>query len=178
MIQDEVSIRHATREDAQALAEVHVRSWQWAYRGLLPADYLAGLSATLDRRIAWWRRELLNLPPDDRFWLAERAGYLAGFAQTTGTCRDSDVFPNTAELPMIYLAPEETGKGIGRVLFAHAIEDLRQRGYAQAILWVLGTNERARHFYEAAGWTPDGGLKSEERFGGVVLHEVRYHLLF
>lgn len=39
-----VTIRQAAVEDAQTIAEVHVHSWQWAYRGLLPDHYLEGLS--------------------------------------------------------------------------------------------------------------------------------------
>lgn len=74
----------------------------------------------------------------------------------------------------LYLAPESVGQGIGRALFAHAVEDLRQRGYTEAILWVLRNNQRARTFYEAAGWTPDGVSKTEER-PGALLDEVRYH---
>jgi len=37
-------IRPATPEDARAIAEVHVASWRYAYRGLLPDDVLDRLS--------------------------------------------------------------------------------------------------------------------------------------
>ena len=39
-----VVIREATPDDARAIAEVHVASWRWAYRGDLPAEFLDGLS--------------------------------------------------------------------------------------------------------------------------------------
>jgi ribosomal protein S18 acetylase RimI-like enzyme len=38
-----VTLRDARRGDELAVAEVHVRSWQEAYRGLMPAEFLAGL---------------------------------------------------------------------------------------------------------------------------------------
>ena len=38
-----VTLRSAAPPDAGDVARVHVRSWQAAYRGLLPADFLAGL---------------------------------------------------------------------------------------------------------------------------------------
>ena len=47
------------------------------------------------------------------------------------------------------------------------------RGYASAVLWVLVTNERARRFYEIAGWSCDGTEKSEP-FGPATLTETRY----
>jgi hypothetical protein len=51
-------IRRATINDARAIAEVHVKSWQVAYRGLLPEDFLQNLS--VERREEQWRRALQN----------------------------------------------------------------------------------------------------------------------
>ncbi len=173
-VPDAVIIRPATFADAPAIAEVHVRSWQWAYRGQLPDDFLDRMSETLDRRVKAWQEQWTHLPPDHRWWIAEQSGRIVGFAITQPS-RDADVPPMTAEVALIYLLPEAAGKGIGRRLFAHAVEDLRQRGYRQAMLWVLESNVRARRFYEAAGWCPDGAGKVEER-PGVLLREVRYSI--
>jgi ribosomal protein S18 acetylase RimI-like enzyme len=169
-----VTIRPATINDAEALARLHVRSWQWAYRGQLPDEYLDRMPETMDRRIEARRAQLTDLPPDHRWWIAEQAGQMVGFAVTEPS-RDADALPSTGELSLIYLEQDAAGKGIGRALFAHAVEDLRQRGYAQAILWVLETNARARRFYEAAGWQADGASKTEE-WPGVLLREVRYRI--
>jgi len=114
--------------------------------------------------------QLKHLPPETRWWFVERDGALAVFA-LTGRCRDSDVVDGTAEVYAISLAQEVAGEGIGRALFTHTVEDVRQRG----ILWVLASNQRARRFYEAAGWRPDGTRKTDER-SGAFLEEVRYHL--
>jgi hypothetical protein len=38
-----VTIRRATINDAARIAETHVRSWQSAYRGLFPQDYVDSL---------------------------------------------------------------------------------------------------------------------------------------
>jgi GNAT superfamily N-acetyltransferase len=171
-----ITIRQAALADVPAIAEVHLRSWQWAYRGQLPDDFLNGLSQTLDRRIDVYRAALPNLPPDHRWWVAEHNGKIVGFAITQPS-RDEDAPPMTAEVALIYLLQEAAGKGIGRRLFAHAVDDLRLRGYKQAWLWVLEGNARARRFYEAAGWRPDGASKKEER-PGAVLREVRYAITF
>lgn len=168
------TIRSATVEDVPALAELHVRSWQWAYRGLIPDEYLDGMSATLEQRIEQRRTQLASLPPETRWWVAEQHSRIVGFA-ITGLSRDQDVPPETVEVYAIYLAQDAAGQGIGRTLFAHAVSDLCQRGFERAILWVLTGNQRARRFYEAAGWTPDGTSKTDER-PGTLLHEVRYHV--
>lgn len=91
----------------------------------------------------------------------------------TGSARDSDASATTGELEAIYLAPEAIGRGIGRALHDRALADLRERGFTEATLWVLRENQRARRFYEAAGWQADGETKDEERPGG-TLHEIRY----
>jgi GNAT superfamily N-acetyltransferase len=168
---EQITIRLATLADAEALARLHVRSWQWAYRGQLPDEYLDRMPETMERRIEARRAQLADLPPDYRVWIAEQGGQMVGFAVTEPS-RDADASPSTGEVSLIYLEQEAAGKGIGRQLFAHAVEDLRQHGYAQAILWVLETNSRARRFYEAAGWRADGASKTEER-PGALLREVR-----
>ncbi|PLV45124.1 hypothetical protein X011_24520 [Mycobacterium tuberculosis variant microti OV254] len=38
-----IRVRRAVAADAPEVVRVHVRSWQWAYRGLLAQDYLDGL---------------------------------------------------------------------------------------------------------------------------------------
>jgi ribosomal protein S18 acetylase RimI-like enzyme len=57
----------------------------------------------------------------------------------------------------------------------HALDDLRQRGFSAITLWVLYTNDRARGFYKAMGWTADGASKVDAR-PGLKLHEVWYRL--
>lgn len=54
-----------------------------------------------------------------------------------------------------------------------AVEHLTAAGFSRATLWVLATNVRARRFYEAAGWRPDGSSKVDSS-RGFPLDEVRY----
>lgn len=151
-------IREATSKDAPRLAEIHVRSWQAAYRGQLDDDYLDGLD--VQGRLEQHRRSLEEPRANWRTWLAEDGGRVVGFA-VTGPSEDADAERTTAEVYAIYLEPARVGTGLGRDLFAHVVDDLRERGFVSATLWVLETNERARRFYETAGWKPDGTITSE-----------------
>ena len=54
-----------------------------------------------------------------------------------------------------------------------AVAELARLGYADAILWVLDSNDRARRFYSIAGWREDGAVKTDNRLG-FDLCEVRY----
>ena len=41
-------------------------------------------------------------------------------------------------------------------------------------LWVLRGNRRARDFYEASGFVPDGAAKIDTNAAGISYDEVRY----
>ncbi len=176
MTQHALNIRPATVDDAPVLAELHVRSWQWAYRGLIPDESLDTLASEFEKRIEDLRAALAEMPPDARVWVVEQDGRVAGFANT-GQSHAADAGTETAEVHSLYLFPEAVGQGIGRALFAHTVADLRQRGFERAILWVLESNQRGRAFYEAAGWAPDGTGMLEE-WSGTPLREVRYCIVF
>jgi ribosomal protein S18 acetylase RimI-like enzyme len=167
-------IRPIEERDADALARVHVRSWQAAYRGQVPDDYLDRLPDEIPQRAARWKGFIRDAPSVGRALLAaEEDGRVVGFVNV-GPPDDADaVGPHVGELYAIYLDPDAWGKGIGRALMDAAVKILTDGGYTEAVLWVLGTNARARRFYEIAGWRPDGGTKVEHR-GHVELREVRY----
>jgi GNAT superfamily N-acetyltransferase len=165
-------IREAVPRDAGAIAKVHVRAWQDAYRGQLTDDYLDGLR--VEDRLEQHRRSLQEPMAEWRTWLAEDDRGLAGFA-VTGPSQDADADPKTGEVYAIYLEPDRVGTGVGRGLFAHAVDDLRDRGFRTATLWVLESNERTRRFYEIAGWKPDGTVTSE-RVDCEMRPTVRYRI--
>ena len=165
------TVRPATPSDAEAIAIVHVDSWRAAYRGIVPDEILAGLS--VERRAAGWR-ETIESAPDDRVWVVERDDRVIGFA-ATGPARDDDAVAGSGEVMAIYLDPAAWSTGLGRRLFAAAVEDLGRRGFGPLVLWVLTENARGRRFYEAAGWRADGTSRTLD-FGGTPVEEIRYVL--
>jgi len=167
-------IRKATVADAAAIAAVHVRSWQAAYRGLLPREFLDGLD-TARRQEGWARGLAADEWPRAGVLVAEQDDQVRGFVGV-GPARDAGADPaHVAELAAIYLLPEAWGQGMGRLLMARAVEAMTSAGYQRASLWVLDTNARARRFYEAAGWHADGASKTDSSWG-VPLSEVRYQI--
>jgi GNAT superfamily N-acetyltransferase len=156
------------------MARMHARSWPVAYRGLLPDELIANVVANETGRAERWRRRLMDPSAPGSALVAERDDQLVGLV-FWGLSEDGDAAPGTAEVLAVYLDPEAVGQGIGRALFAAAVADIESRGHDVATLWVLADNARARRFYEAAGWRPDGTTKVERRPGG-DLREVRYRL--
>jgi GNAT superfamily N-acetyltransferase len=165
-------VRPAGPDDAQAIATAHVRSWQAAYRGIVPDALLDSLS--IDRRASWWRGELTEMAPPTTCWVVERSGHVVGFA-SIGVARGDSASPGLGELYAIYIEPESWSLGFGRALMERAVAGLRDGGFRAAILWVLADNARGRRFYERAGWRPDGATMNWET-SGATLPEVRYRI--
>jgi ribosomal protein S18 acetylase RimI-like enzyme len=165
-----MQVRLATRLDLGALAEVHVRSWQEAYVGQVPQDHLDGLS--IEQRTRAWTGTLDALDPRAAILVLVDDGTVVGFAHVCPS-RDPGAGPGVGEITSIYLHPSQWRRGGGRALMSAALDALRQRGFTDAILWVLRTNVRAQRFYESTGWLADGATKYEP-IGGTQIEEVRY----
>lgn len=166
-------VRRAVLADADAIGLVHVRSWQSAYRGAIPQDYLDGLDQA--RRAQVWRRIIgeADASRDGTLVAVGEGGIITGFVGF-GPSRDSDAdLRLTAEVHAIYAAPDAWGTGTGRALMGSAVAELARLGYADATLWVLDANERARRFYALAGWKSDGLAKTDAS-RGFAITEVRY----
>jgi ribosomal protein S18 acetylase RimI-like enzyme len=166
------AIRKATAQDARGIAYVHVRSWQVAYRGHMPDEFLDGLD--VEKRANMWCQ--LTEEPEKIILVAEDSEQkIIGLSLLTPS-RDADANPNTAEVAAIYVHPEKWRKGIGGALLSASLDQLRNRGYDQVTLWVLERNERARSFYESFGFIQDGAIKDDDHWESFSVREVRYRL--
>ena len=161
-------VRAAVPEDAYEVARVQVRSWQWAYRGLIAQTYLDSLEPETWAGRYTFGRVGIGLPST---LVAVDGSTICGLA-TTGLCRDKDL-SNFGELMAIYVDPAHVGNGVGRLLIAAARERLRAVGVGQAALWVLDGNGRARRFYERDGWSFDATRRTRT-YGNEPVQEVRY----
>ena len=81
------------------------------------------------------------------------------------------------EIISIYLLPEYTKKGYGKLLLQKAIDGIKGLGFSNVFLWVLEENTNARNFYEKFGFLPqDKYLK--DNIGGKELKEMLYTILY
>lgn len=156
-------IRQAVLGDEDDLADVHVTTWQVAYAGIFPGDFLESMDK--ERRANWWRAYL-----DRGDWAAvsvvER---VIGFC-VAGASRDEDSW---GEIFSIYVHPDYWDGGHGAALLRTGENRLHELGFSRGMLWVLEDNLRARSFYEREGWTLATPFRIEE-IGGVQVTEVRY----
>lgn len=163
-----MNLRPAVPGDAMAVARVHVRAWQAAYRGLMPDDYLAGLRPE-DRA---QRYDFASVDPGrPRTLVALEADTILGFA-TVSPARDGDAAGH-GELCALYVEPDCWGRGVGRALASAARNELYSLGFRNALLWVVAGNKRAERFYRADGWTRDGSHRARQVWN-VTVDTVRY----
>jgi ribosomal protein S18 acetylase RimI-like enzyme len=161
-------IRAARLEDAPEIADVEVRSWQQAYRGLLPAAYLDGLFAGT-RRVAWERSLRRGSPA---ILVAQGPQGLSGFT-AFGRCRDEDARPTDHEIQAMYLVPDSWRQGIGRQLWRAAREAMAAQGATRITLWVNAGNERAIAFYRALGFVHEPGAVVSFQLAGMPQQGLR-----
>ncbi|MFI0977000.1 GNAT family N-acetyltransferase [Streptomyces sp. NPDC021093] len=172
-----IRLRPMTLADCGAVAACRVLGWQHAYGGQVPQSYLDAMNIPDDTEIR--RKHFTTAGPDVINLVAERTGRVVGWAcfgpyrETEGAEPHSTPDRPTAELYTLYVHPDHLSTGTGRALLAECAGRARTAGFAAMSIWVLSTNDRARRFYERAGFTCDG---TEEPFelGGATLHDVRY----
>jgi GNAT superfamily N-acetyltransferase len=185
-----IRIRPAGAADGPAIAQIRAEGWRMAYADVIPAQTLAELTApAVVAREGAWRSERSM----DGVLIAETSGEasdppgpapLIGFA-AFGPERGADDEPGRphgdppdhgrAELYAIYVVPEQWSTGAGRALMHGVLALAASAGYTDISLWVLEANERARRFYEVAGFWLTGESVVLGRLGGVT--EIRYRRL-
>jgi len=166
-----MQIRRAVIQDAEAIAAIHVRAWQEAYRGIIPDEYLRSLRS--ERREVMWREALQSADSDT--WVAEDAERVLGWINT-GPSRDAGADCRAGELRALYVDPGAWRRGIGRALWREAEAALRAAKFEHVTLWVLEANRSARRFYEAIGFGADLGYERTIERGGASLREIRLRL--
>ncbi len=125
---DDVTVRLATSEDAEALADLYSDARRAAVPQMPPAMH------TDEEHRGYYARQLAEA--EVMVWVAECGGERLGFAMCTPTFLDG-----------LYVRPDLTGQGVGSLLL-DVVEATHPDGYE---LWVFESNAGARRFYERRG---------------------------
>lgn len=189
-----LSIREALASDAAAVARLHTESWQSAYRGMLPDQYLDGTVPEKHRK-RW--RSLLGSPAvqdekgaqDVKGGQGEKGAQDEEGAQGEEELERPDGVVRLAEsegqllgfasvwfnhkpgydayVDNLHVRPGLRGGGIGKRLMRDAARQTAAAGYRSLSLEVLSENHAAIRFYERLG----GAFRREDReeMGGVMV---------
>lgn len=132
-------IRPATLDDAEGFVRAHERAWDASTAEI--AGRRLGELLPLDARVERYRASFARLTGEAGALVAERDGEIVGVA----------VFA-AGELRDLYVVPKAWGSDVAQALHAAALDALGSDGAAEAFLWVVEENSRARRFYEREGW--------------------------
>jgi len=171
-----ISVRRARPDDAAGVGAVHAAVWRSAYPGILPDDYLAGLSA---RRLGgFYRGAILDRRQAHAVFVAAAdgpdlmpghpPGTVIGFC-SGGRARRAGLADG--EVETLYLLDDYRDRGVGRRLMRAMAAHLRAVGCQSVLLWVLRDNP-SRWFYQRLGGRP--AAQETIRFAGQDTVQLAY----
>jgi ribosomal protein S18 acetylase RimI-like enzyme len=192
-----VVIRAGSAAHAAQIAAVQRETWFAAYEGIIAPEVIDRVTVPDDGarvrqsfRTRPWQRMLVAVDPGtgdpgtgDPGTGDPGVGGIVGYASfgpETDVLNAPWPHPLTAdgesgrvaELYALYVRPAWWSTGTGRALAGKVLARSAAAGYRSITLWVLRDNQRARRFYERAGFAPDGATNVLTGLGSVI--EVRY----
>ena len=153
----------AKSDDRFAISKVYEESWNYAYKGIVPQDYLESIPE------GQWASHIEQAGRKNLVMVQD--GIIIG---TSGFGKSRMAEMNGfGEIISLYFLPEYMGKGYGRLLLQAACSELKKMGFNQVFLWVLEENQSARCFYEKCGFVQTERCLFSN-VGGKKLKEVQY----
>lgn len=141
-----INITKVKKEDLRAVAEIAVNGWKTAYRGIIDDEFLDNLSIEEN-----YQKRLKDYN-ENGFVVAELNNEIVGFCRyRTGNYYKNQYANVDCEISALYVKPEYKGNGIGKRLVNYVINEFKENGYIQMILWCLKDNYPSRAFYEKMG---------------------------
>ncbi|MBY0517862.1 MAG: GNAT family N-acetyltransferase [Bacteriovoracaceae bacterium] len=158
-------IRDMRLEDADQVANIHVKAWQKVYKGIMPQDFLDSLDVF--QRAERWRGGFEKDPTLIRL-VAEKNDHILGFAVGLEN-RHLNLVPEAkSEVWAIYVHPEFWGHGIGGSM----LEEFKKRVEIPMCIWVASENKLAHGFYQKMGGVLLPVERDEEIAGVKIPHQV------
>ena len=161
-------IRNVEEKDLRQAAELCVKDWRYAYRGIIDDEYLDSLD--VDGK---YKRMKSNYKEGHFIVAVDNEERVLGFCRYSDENMDNpDDDEIDCELCALYVNFDDRGSGIGRALVEFVMNYFRSLGKERMISWCFKENEKARVFYEKMGGKAYG-LKVVD-YGGKKYEEVGY----
>lgn len=123
-----MEIRYVTQnDDLLEISGVYESSWKYAYKGIIPQEYLYSIPA------GRWadsigKAGMNNLVLTENGRIIGTASFCGSRWAEHGEC---------GGIVSIYFLPEFIGQGYGGLLLSKCVEELKQCGFEKVLLWVL-----------------------------------------
>lgn len=106
--------------------------------------------------------------------VAEGAARVVGMGLAVPSRADDvarTLIPGRCFIPLIYVAPDRWGQGVGTKIVDGVLAEARVRGYNEVQLWTSADNVRARRLYEGRGFRHEGHEQIDNTGKVTVLYE-------
>lgn len=150
------TIERAKLGDEATLAYIQTESWKAGFKDILSADFLQKCTQ-IDQATAMYRHVLEQNIGNGYLLKVEGKPHCIAWWDAT---REKDM-PGYAELICIHSLQDKWRNGYGSRMMNKILQDIAGAGYSKVMLWVFEDNTRARHFYEAHGFTTKGRRKPD-----------------
>lgn len=158
MVESVVKIRELLPKDWEKYKAIRLEA--------LEADPIA-FAETYENSVthedSFWQNRLESL---SSIWLfAEVGSHIVGMIGAF--IKDNKESPGTAILVGVYVNKDYRGKGIGKQLLAHLLQEIRTKGFIHKVkLWVAETQSSARKLYEGEGFAYIGKKAEPIEYNG------------
>lgn len=158
----EYTIKRVHPGDESDLAYIQTESWKAAFKNIIHPDVLEGCTQ-IEKATAMYRRLLAQNVGNGYLLKVEGHPHCIAWWDTS---RDQDM-SDYAELICIHSLQDNWRKGYGSHMIHTVLRDMASSGFSRVMLWVFEDNVRARRFYEAHGFIPNG--KTQLRHGAAEI---------
>lgn len=164
----DIYIREANIADVQAIAKVHVATWNSTYENIIPEVYLKSKTCK-GQEEKWLKRIFENDATNEFLYVAlTENDDIIGFA--CGSAQNDDIkFKGT--IAAIYILKDFQRKGLGKKLIKTIVERLDKNGIENLIIWAFAENPSCS-FYEHINGKKV--RKKTENIGGKEMIETGY----
>ena len=137
-----LSIRAASIDDIPLVRELTFKIWPQTYASILSQqqiDYMLEMMYSIPSLKK-------QMEDGSQFIIVYDGREPAGFAAY------QEIQPTTYKLHKIYILASQQGKGTGRFVLDHIIQEIKQHG-AKSLELQVNRNNKAKSFYEKLGFT-------------------------
>ena len=138
-----MNIREANAEDIEPIASLYVMNWKKTYVGLLPDNFLNGL--TVNDGINKWQEYLTK--EKHRIFVAYENEKILGFS----ACKEDEELKNCLYLDSLHVSETSRGKGVGTKLINTVGSYAYIKGYEHMSICIVKGNDNAKRIYEKMG---------------------------
>lgn len=142
-----VTIRKAKNGDKKILAYIQTESWKSAFADIISADEMLKYTNIVKAEEMYTNVLKSGYAEISILEIEGKPHCIAAWSKAR-----NPGFSDSAEIICIHSLCDNWGKGYGSKMMNHILEEIKNSGYGNVLLWVFEKNNRARCFYEKHGF--------------------------